>query len=160
MGNRHPRIAPYETYAAADGEFALAVGNDALFARLCGALGRAELADDARFATNAARARAPRRARRGARGARSPTAPAAELGRAPARRPACPPGAINDVAQAFALAEPLGLAPVDETDGVRTVRSPMRLDAHAGRASRAARRAWASTTRELRAWLAASRPGR
>src|SRR5215217_4770420 len=54
-GNRHPSIAPYETYEAADRPFALAVGNDRLFARLCGAIGRPELADDARFSTNAAR---------------------------------------------------------------------------------------------------------
>ncbi len=28
MGNRHPTIVPYETFAASDGEFVLAVGND------------------------------------------------------------------------------------------------------------------------------------
>ena len=55
MGNRHPSIAPYETFAAADGEFAVAVGNDAIFGRLCEVVGRAHLAGDARFATNAAR---------------------------------------------------------------------------------------------------------
>src|SRR3954467_10712428 len=54
-GNRHPSIAPYETYEAADRPFAVAVGNDRLFARLCAAIGRRELADDPRFATNAAR---------------------------------------------------------------------------------------------------------
>ena len=32
MGNRHPSIAPYETFAAADGDFAVAVGNDTIFA--------------------------------------------------------------------------------------------------------------------------------
>ena len=40
MGNRHPSIAPYDTFAAADGEFVLAVGNDEQFARLCRVLGR------------------------------------------------------------------------------------------------------------------------
>src|SRR3954447_18675512 len=54
-GNRHPSIVPYETYDAADRPFALAVGNDRLFARLCGAIGRPELATDERFATNSAR---------------------------------------------------------------------------------------------------------
>src|SRR3712207_578772 len=33
-GNRHPSIAPYETFEAADRPFAVAVGNDRLFARL------------------------------------------------------------------------------------------------------------------------------
>jgi crotonobetainyl-CoA:carnitine CoA-transferase CaiB-like acyl-CoA transferase len=52
MGNRHPSIAPYETLSAADGEFAVAVGNDRQFQRLAQALG---LPEDARFATNAGR---------------------------------------------------------------------------------------------------------
>src|SRR4051794_34798367 len=55
LGNRHPTIAPYATYHASDGPFALGVGNDAMFARLCTAIGRPELASDDRFATNAAR---------------------------------------------------------------------------------------------------------
>src|SRR4051812_6753603 len=54
-GNRHPSITPYETYEAADRPFAVAVGNDRLFARLCEAVGAGELAGDERFATNAAR---------------------------------------------------------------------------------------------------------
>lgn len=51
-GNRHPSIAPYETLNAADGSIVLAVGNDAQFGRFVAALGRPELADDTRFATN------------------------------------------------------------------------------------------------------------
>ena len=54
-GNRHPSIAPYETYETADRPIAVAVGNDRLFARLCEAVGAPELAGDERFATNAAR---------------------------------------------------------------------------------------------------------
>src|SRR4051794_24358755 len=38
MGNRHPSIAPYDTFAAADGAFVLSVGNDDQFRRLCGVL--------------------------------------------------------------------------------------------------------------------------
>jgi crotonobetainyl-CoA:carnitine CoA-transferase CaiB-like acyl-CoA transferase len=55
MGNRHPTIVPYETFAAADGEFVLAVGNDDLFRQFCEAIGQPALAADARFATNRAR---------------------------------------------------------------------------------------------------------
>src|SRR5204863_122770 len=55
LGNRHPTIAPYATYHASDGPFALGVGNDKMFTRLCAAIGRPELATDERFATNAAR---------------------------------------------------------------------------------------------------------
>src|SRR5918997_6888438 len=54
-GNRHPSIVPYETYEAADRPFAVAVGNDRLFARMCAAVGLPELVDDPRFATNEAR---------------------------------------------------------------------------------------------------------
>jgi crotonobetainyl-CoA:carnitine CoA-transferase CaiB-like acyl-CoA transferase len=57
MGNRHPSIAPYDSFAAADGEFVLSVGNDDQFRRLGGALGRPALATDPRFATNADRVR-------------------------------------------------------------------------------------------------------
>lgn len=54
-GNRHPNIQPQDVFAASDGFFVLAVGNDGQFAKLCAALGHAEWSSDARFATNAAR---------------------------------------------------------------------------------------------------------
>ena len=38
MGNRHPTIAPYESFETADGEFVIAGGNDEIWRRLCGAL--------------------------------------------------------------------------------------------------------------------------
>jgi crotonobetainyl-CoA:carnitine CoA-transferase CaiB-like acyl-CoA transferase len=55
MGNRHPTIVPYDTFAASDGEFVLAIGNDELWRRFCVAIDAASLADDVRFATNQAR---------------------------------------------------------------------------------------------------------
>ena len=55
LGNAHPNIVPYEVFAAADGHFILAVGNDGQFVRFCEIAGIAELADDPRFATNPAR---------------------------------------------------------------------------------------------------------
>jgi crotonobetainyl-CoA:carnitine CoA-transferase CaiB-like acyl-CoA transferase len=57
MGNRHPTIVPYETFAATDGDFVLAVGNDDQWRRFCEKSGLAEIAADERFATNAARVR-------------------------------------------------------------------------------------------------------
>jgi len=51
-GNRHSQIAPYETFATADGHANLAVANDALWGRFCEALGLADLRHDPRFATN------------------------------------------------------------------------------------------------------------
>ena len=55
MGNRHPTIVPYETFAAADGDLVIAVGNDDQWRRFCAAAGLGALAADARFATNRAR---------------------------------------------------------------------------------------------------------
>ena len=52
MGNAHPTIVPYQTFDASDKKIAVAVGNDAQFARLCEVLGREELAVDERYATN------------------------------------------------------------------------------------------------------------
>ena len=49
LGNRHPSIVPYETFAASDGEFVLAVGNDEQWRRFCAI---AELPEEQRFATN------------------------------------------------------------------------------------------------------------
>jgi crotonobetainyl-CoA:carnitine CoA-transferase CaiB-like acyl-CoA transferase len=51
-GNAHPNIVPYETFATADGELAVAVGSERQWPRFCDALGLSSLADDARFATN------------------------------------------------------------------------------------------------------------
>ncbi|HEY5184126.1 MAG TPA: CoA transferase [Actinomycetes bacterium] len=127
MGNRHPSIAPYEVLDTADRPLALAVGNDKQFAALAGVLGRSELATDPRFATNPSRV-----AHRDAL--------AAELTTALAARPAeewaalladagVPCGPINDVGDAMALAERLGLAPVVTVDGVPTVADPIGLSA-------------------------------
>jgi len=54
-GNDHPNIVPYQVFAAADGDFVLAVGNDAQFAALCRVIDQPGLAADPRFATNPAR---------------------------------------------------------------------------------------------------------
>jgi crotonobetainyl-CoA:carnitine CoA-transferase CaiB-like acyl-CoA transferase len=52
MGNAHPSIVPYGTFAARDGAVMLAVGNDQQWQRFCAAAGLADLAADARFSTN------------------------------------------------------------------------------------------------------------
>ncbi len=51
-GSAHPTIAPYQAFATFDGFVMLAVGNDALWRRFTNAIGRPELTDDPRFATN------------------------------------------------------------------------------------------------------------
>lgn len=55
LGARHASIAPFAAFAAADGHLVIAAGTDALFIKLCEALGRPGLAKDARYSTNDAR---------------------------------------------------------------------------------------------------------
>ena len=57
LGNAHPNIVPYQTFACADGHLILAVGNDSQFAKFCAAAGKPEWARDPRFAKNADRVR-------------------------------------------------------------------------------------------------------
>jgi len=56
-GNAHPSIVPYEPFQAEDGWLAVAAANDGLYARLCAAIERPDLASDERYATNEARVR-------------------------------------------------------------------------------------------------------
>lgn len=55
LGNAHPNIVPYQSFASADGHLIIAVGNDQQFTRLLDVLGLAGLKEDARFVTNAQR---------------------------------------------------------------------------------------------------------
>jgi crotonobetainyl-CoA:carnitine CoA-transferase CaiB-like acyl-CoA transferase len=55
IGNLHPNIVPYQPFRTADGEVIIACGNDNLYRKFCEAAGCAELAGDARFATNGKR---------------------------------------------------------------------------------------------------------
>ncbi len=52
LGNRHPTIVPYETFAAADGDLVIAVGNDEQWRRFCAVAVLEETARDPRFVTN------------------------------------------------------------------------------------------------------------
>ncbi len=54
-GHQHATIVPYQTFEAADGYILVAVGNDSQYVRFCEFLGRPDLAEDPRFATNPAR---------------------------------------------------------------------------------------------------------
>jgi crotonobetainyl-CoA:carnitine CoA-transferase CaiB-like acyl-CoA transferase len=52
IGNAHPSIVPYQTFDASDKPLVVAVGNNTQFAELCKVVGRPELAEDERYATN------------------------------------------------------------------------------------------------------------
>ncbi len=54
-GNAHPTIVPYQSFQTADSFLVLGAASEAIWKRLCPALGRADLADEPRFAKNADR---------------------------------------------------------------------------------------------------------
>jgi CoA:oxalate CoA-transferase len=56
-GNQHPFTAPYDAHEARDGWVAVATASNRLFRRLCDAIGRPELAADARFKSHRDRSR-------------------------------------------------------------------------------------------------------
>jgi CoA:oxalate CoA-transferase len=55
LGTRHPSITPFQEFEAQDGYFVAGAGNEAIWLRMCDAIGRPELKDDARFGRNADR---------------------------------------------------------------------------------------------------------
>lgn len=123
LGNAHPNIAPYQTFAVADGHVIVAVGNDRQFRLLLALLG---LAEEPLYATNADRVR-----NRAALEAL--LAPVIALRRrdeflAALAAVGIPAGPINDVAQVFAdpqvIARGLRIAP----GGVPGVASPIVID--------------------------------
>jgi crotonobetainyl-CoA:carnitine CoA-transferase CaiB-like acyl-CoA transferase len=150
-GNRHPSIVPYETYEAADRPFALAAANDRLFARLCEAIGAPELARDERFATNSARVE-HRDALAELLQEAFGTEPA-DHWVATLRDASVPVGLINDVAEAWALADGLGLEPVEPVDGMPLPRPPLTLDGERPPVDRRPPRLDEHGD-EIRAWLA------
>ena len=113
MGNAHPSITPYEVYRASDRPLVLAVGNDTQFAKLANALGRPDLITEVRFATNPDRV-AHRAELNAILNQVFATDTAEHWGEILATAKV-PCGPINDLAQAFALAERLALDPIKQS---------------------------------------------
>lgn len=127
MGNRHPSLTPYEVFPTRDRPLAVAVGNDRQFDALAGELGHSEWACDPRFASNTARV-----AHRDELAALMTDALAADDAQAWARRLAAvrvPAGPVNDLEQAFALADEVGLPMRVDVDGLAQVANPIRMSA-------------------------------
>jgi formyl-CoA transferase/CoA:oxalate CoA-transferase len=131
MGSGVPAIAPYQAFPTSDGHVMIAAGNDALFARLCEALGMPALAGDPRFLTNPLRS-----ANHGAliplveeRTRRYSTAELLQL----TRTHAVPCSAIRNIAEVVAdpqltAAELIVDAPDAEVPYYRDVAIPLRMD--------------------------------
>ena len=116
LGSAMAMAAPYQLFRTADGRIFIGAGNDRLFARVCEAIGRPELAVDARFLTN--RNRVERRSELLVAALRAVGAPCSEL---------------NDVAsvlgheqvEASGMVVPL---PTQSAPRHKVVATPLRLD--------------------------------
>jgi len=126
LGNAHPNIAPYQSFAVRDGYVIVAVGNDDQFRRLCALAGLPGLGAEARFATNADRVRnraaldaalAPAIALRGQDELLAAFAAAG-----------IPAGPINDLAQVFADPQVIARGLRIDPGGMPGVASPIVID--------------------------------
>ena len=140
LGARHPSITPFQAFPTGDGSMIIAAGNDSLWRKLCVALERPELAEDARFATNDLRTR-------------NSTALSAALDPVLTGRPTAawvavleaagiPCGPINNIAQALAHPQTAArnmLVEIDDPKAgrVRVAGNPLKLSAFADPPSRA-----------------------
>src|SRR5690606_8886681 len=113
-------------FDAADGPLMICVGTDRQFVALCEVLGEPGLATDPRYAENFDRVE-------------NRVELEAELNELLGRRSVedwvtdlhargVPAGPVNTIDLGFAVADALGLDPIDEIDGTRTPASPIRLD--------------------------------
>ena len=133
LGSRHPSITPFAAFRAADRWLVIAAGNDQLFRRLCETLGRADLADDPRFADNQSRtARAPELEKE-IEAALAADQAAAWLAKLEAAGVPCSP--INNMAEVMAnpsIRARNMIVPLPLPDGtiLETAGNPVKLSAH------------------------------
>ena len=131
LGSAHPRNAPYQAFRAKDDWFAMAAGNDGLWRAACGAIGREDLASDARFGSTALRARHQAELKEMLEREFAQHTAADLLGRFRAAGVPCAP--INTYSQALADEQVRHMQWVREIDlpsgqRTRTFASPLRFD--------------------------------
>ncbi|TWO71355.1 CoA transferase [Caenimonas sedimenti] len=132
MGSAHPNIAPYDRYAASDGDVFLGVVNNGQFKRFCECVSRPDLAADPRFVDSAARLanREPLRAEIERTLVNFPAATLCES----LMRHGVPAGPVNDVAQALSQPHAAHRGMVVDQQGHRSLGLPVKLSASPGRA--------------------------
>ena len=124
LGNVHPSIAPYQVYDAFDKKFIVAVGNDAQFIKFAGIVSP-DLLGDKRFATN--QLRVENITALNERLSSIFSTKTAEYWVDKLQHIHIPTGVINNVKEAFDLATSLGLSPVVEIEGVKSVANPIKF---------------------------------
>ena len=134
IGNRHPYMAPFDIYEARDRQFVICAGNDSLFLKLCSAIGRSELVDDARFSDNR---------RRMEHAAALKEALEVTLRERDAahwlqviHEAGVPVGPLLDIAEAAALPQTAARNMVIEAGGVKMPGNPIKLSSYADPAVR------------------------
>lgn len=120
MGNAHPSISPYEVYPTKDRPIVLAVGNEGQFAKLCEALGIAQLVEDDRFNSNSNRV-ANRKALNEIL-IKQLSENGADFWWQKLNAVGVPSGPINNLAEAFDLAKSMGLDPIVEINQNNEIR--------------------------------------
>ncbi|MFN6993101.1 MAG: CaiB/BaiF CoA transferase family protein [Aquincola tertiaricarbonis] len=130
MGSAHPNIAPYDRYAAADGEVFLGVVNNGQFKRFCECVSRPDLASDPRFSESSLRL-TNRDALRAEIERTLVNVPAAALCDDLMRR-GVPAGPVNDVAQALSQPHAVHRGMVVDQQGHRSLGLPVKLSTNPG----------------------------
>jgi len=127
LGNVHPSIEPFSTFATATGPIMICAGNDRQFRQLAITIGAPDLADDHRFTSNLDRVenRDVLRAELEAR----LTLDTGDYWVDALNEAGVPAGAVNDIGGGFGLADSLELDPITEIEDTRTTSSPIRLSA-------------------------------
>ena len=130
MGSAHPNIAPYDRYAAADGEVFLGVVNNGQFKRFCECVSRPDLASDPRFSESSLRL-TNRDALRAEIERTLVNVPAAALCDDLMRR-GVPAGPVNEVAQALSQPHAVHRGMVVDQQGHRSLGLPVKLYTNPG----------------------------
>jgi crotonobetainyl-CoA:carnitine CoA-transferase CaiB-like acyl-CoA transferase len=122
MGNAHPSIAPYQVFDAKDKKFIVAVGSDPQFVKFAGVISP-DLIGDKRFATN--KLRVENRDQLTSKLSEIFATNNADHWITTLGKVNIPAGAINNIKEAFDLANSLGLKSIVEVDGVKSVANPI-----------------------------------
>ena len=134
IGNRHPSITPFDTFATADRDIVICAGEERLFAKLCATLGRDDLASDPRFTGNAARTDNEPALKSEIE--RSLMAHGADHWLARLTDAGVPCAPINDVAQVAASPQVAARNMLVTSDGVAMPGNPLKLAGYADPATR------------------------
>jgi len=121
LGNHHPSIVPYGVFKASDRQLAIAIGNDRQYQRLADLVGIL----DKRYEKNSDRV-AFREELISEINQKLGTKSAKEWIEV-FRAHQIPAGPINSIPEAFAFAQEIGLTPIVEIDGSKSVANPIKL---------------------------------